>query len=228
MRFSTIRACATAGVAAIALAACAGHGIVPSSATGDASSAYDMSPLALKTCATSPPQYAWIFKGACDGFTLKSTGGKFSLDEYEDITITGSIGENTVKGSATVYLADAIDKNGDIETYKGTSFPAYKAEGTTVVYAVANNQTTQIIKPIPVKNKPILEYVITDSKGLPGKTCGAALLEKEKSGAYEWKAFTGTYSVKGKTVTVDVSEAPSGFALPPKGEPLYFAVNCWT
>jgi hypothetical protein len=230
MRSSIIKAGVVAIAAAIALAACAGHGIVPSSTTGFAPTTLggDMSPLALKTCATSPPQFDWIFKGACDGFTLKSTGGSFSLGEYEDITITGSIGKNTVKGSATVDLADAINKNGDITTYKGKTFPAYKAKGTTVVYAVANNQTTQIIKPIPVKDKPILEYVITDAKGLPGKTCAAALLEKEKTGAYEWKPFTQTYPVKGKTVTVDVSEAPSGFELLPKGNPLYFGVNCYT
>jgi hypothetical protein len=228
MRLSVIRAYAIATVSAVALAACAGHGVVPSSSTDYApmTSSADMLPLALKTCSTSPPQYLWIFKGACDAFKLASAGGKFSLAEYEDITITGSIGKNDAKGTATIDLADAIDKNGDIESYKGEAFPAYKAKGTTVVYAVANNQTTQVIKPIPEKGKALLEYVITDAKGFPGKTCAAAVLEQSGK-SVKWTPFNNTFPVKGKVVTVDVYEAPEGFELPPKGTPLYFGINCF-
>jgi hypothetical protein len=226
-----IRAGVVATVAALALAACAGHGVVPSTTSGGApmvSGFGNTSPLALKTCDTSPPQYEWIFKGACDEFKLADTGGTFSLDEYENITLKGSIGKNTVKGDVTVALADAIDKNGDVEKYKSATFPAYKAKGTTVLYAVANNTSTQTIKPISGGGKPVLEYVITDAKGLPGKTCGAAVLGKLKNGTLKWSPFPGTAPVKGKTVTIAVYEAPAGFELPPKSIPLYFAVNCFT
>jgi hypothetical protein len=254
MRLSIISACAfAAGV--LALAACANqNGVVPSSQspvapmttqndapqseapvssasgasatdTADASDASSVSP-DLTTCAKSPPQYWWIFSGACDTFTLKPTGGTFTLGSYQNISIKGSIGKNNVKGSAKVTLADAVNKNGDIATYKGQKFPAYKARGTTVVYAAANNQSTQTIKPIVQQGHTILKYVITDSKGFPGKTCGAALLG-EKNGKFQWTAFPGSYNVKGNTVTISVYTAPQGFELPPKGTPLYFAINCY-
>jgi len=236
MRLSIFRAGALASIAAIALAACGGHGVVPGSSSLAPSSANggsapiaggDVNPLGLTTCATDPPQWMWIFKGACDKFTLKSTGGKFSLGEYENITVTGSIGYNNAKGSVTVYLADAVDKNGDVENYKGKAFPPYKGEGTTVVYAVADNQTTQTIEPKEHKNVPIIKYVITDEKGFPGNTCGAAILEKQQNGKYAWSTLPGQQAVKGKTVTITQYTVPEGLELPPKGSGLYFAVNCF-
>lgn len=178
------------------------------------------------TCATSPPQYQWIFKGSCDQFTLKSTGGSFTLSTYQNITVKGSIGKNTAKGDVKIALADALDKNGDIEKYKGKTFPPYKANGTTVVYAAAVNQTTQVIKPIPVHGKPVLQYVITDSKGLPGKVCGAAVLAAQQHGGLKWTALPATGNVKGNSVTISQYEVPQGFELPPK-TPLYFGVNCY-
>src|SRR5579883_3631038 len=104
MRQSMIRAGAIA--TAIALAACAGRGAIPTAPGALApSSIGDMSPLALKTCAKSPPQWEWMFKGACDAFTLKPTGGTFALGAYDDISVKGSIGYNSLKGSATIDLA---------------------------------------------------------------------------------------------------------------------------
>lgn len=226
MGFSISRAGLFLTGAAIALAACSSHGMVPSSSALAPASGDAMAPLASSACATSPPQYVWILKGSCDQFTLKNTGGSFSLAAYDNITLTGSIGKNTVKGSAKIALSDATDKNGDIEKYKGQSFPAYKAEGTTVIYAAANNESTQTIKPVTQKGKTVLQYVITDSKGLPGNTCGAAVLGQTKQGL-KWTSFPGTGTVKGKSVTISVFEAPSGFELPPAGTPLYFAVNCY-
>jgi hypothetical protein len=233
MRFSISRAGLSFVGAALALAACSSHGMVPSSsgafAPAPGNTVSNEATLDAKkhatTCATSPPQYQWIFKGSCDPFTLKDTGGSFSLAKYENITLTGSIGKNTVKGSATIALADAIDK-GDITKYTGKAFPAYKAAGTTVVYAVANNESTQTIKAIAVKNKTVLQYTVTDAKGLPGNTCGAALLGETKQGL-KWTSFPGTGTVKNDSVTISVYEAPSGFELPPKGTALYFAFNCY-
>lgn len=187
----------------------------------------DMSPLGLVTCAKSPPQYEWIFKGACTGFNLKSTGGTFALGQYANITVTGSIGRNSAKGEVHVILVDAVNKNDDILKNKGKTFPPYKARGTTVVYAEASNQTTQTIKPIAAQGKAVIEYVITDAKGFPGKTCGAAVYGKQPNGKEGWTAFTGTYPVKGKTVTIAVFVAPAHFELPPKGTPLYFGINCY-
>ena len=141
-----------------------------------------MSPLALKTCATTPPQYQWIFEGACQTFELNSTGGHFSLGEYQGITVKGSIGKNTAKGTVKIALANALDKNGDIKTYKGKAFPPYKANGITYVYAAAVNQSTQVIHPITVKGKPVLQYVITNAKGFgDANVCGAAALTFSKT-----------------------------------------------
>lgn len=256
MRLSTISACAFAASVLALTACASQNGVMPSSQgpvapaaeqnaapdsaapvtsasdasktsdTEDTADASSVSPDATTTCAKTPPQYWWIFSGACDTFILKPAGGTFSLGSYDGITVKGSIGKNTVKGQAKVALADATDKNGDIAKYKNQSFPAYKARGTTVVYAAANNETKQAIKPIEQQGKTVLQYVITDSKGFPGKTCGAALLG-EKNGKFQWTAFPGTYKVKVKTVTISVYSAPTGFSLPPQGTPDYFAVNCY-
>jgi len=181
----------------------------------------------VTTCATSPPQYQWIFKGACEKISLKSSGATFSLQTWDDITVKGSIGANNLKTATSVYLADATDTGGDIETYKGKAFDKYKAEGTTFIYAVAVNQGKTAIKPVTQKNKPILQYVITDSKGLPGTSCGAAVLTSGQKGSLLWTALPGgPFKAKGKTVTITQYDVPRGFELPPQ-TPLYFAVNCF-
>jgi hypothetical protein len=218
---------------AIALAACAGRGIVPPQSQSlnsfsqnevslmpDGESAPD-----LTTCMTSPPQYQWIFDGACTTITLKPAGAKFSLQQYRSITITGQIGKNNVKTSAKVAIADATG-NGDIKTYKGKAFPKYKAHGTTFIYAAAINQTNTPIKPIIQQGHPVLQYVITDSKGIPGHQCGAGVLTSNGHGGLIWKALNVQAQVKGKTVTISQFVVPHGFALYPK-TPLYLGVNCF-
>ena len=156
-----------------------------------------------------------------------STGGHFSLGEYQGITVKGSIGKNTAKGTAKIALANALDKNGDIKTYKGKAFFPYKANGITYVYAAAVNQSTQVIKPVTVKGKPVLQYVITNVKGYgDANVCGAAALTFSKTGKAAWKALPASGLVKGKTVTISQYTAPAGIELAPK-TPLYFAVNCY-
>jgi hypothetical protein len=185
------------------------------------------SPLTLKTCATTPPQYEWIFKGACEIFSVTSIGGHFSLGDYRSITVKGSIGRNTAKGTVQIALADAIDKNGDIKTYKGNDFPPFKANGITYFYASATNQSTQLVKPIMVKGEPVLQYTVTDANGFgDANRCGAALLTFRKDRKPAWTAFPTSGRVKGKTVTITQYAAPQGFELPPK-IPVYFAANCY-
>jgi hypothetical protein len=236
MRLSTIRAGAFATVAAIALAACANHSVLPSSQSGlapttvgDNPSSFDQaSPLAkTPTCPKSPPQYKWIFKGACDGFKITSKGGSFTLGKYNEVTVKGSIGHNTAKGSVPIDLADAFDKNGDILKDQGKAFPAYSGKGTTVLYASASNQTTQTITPISTPHVPVIAYTITDGHGFPGNTCGAAYLAYELNGELKWTTFQGTFHPKDNSVYIFVSLAPEGFKLEPKGKPAYFAFNCY-
>jgi hypothetical protein len=231
MRLSTLHAGLVVTAAAIALSACAAQQpMVPSSAavssavSSDGSLAPQVEP-GVTTCATSPPQFAWIFKGACAKFTLKPAGAPFSLQQYQNITIKGSIGKNNVSGSATLYAVDATG-SGDIDKYGGKSFPLYKARGKTFIYAVAINESKQTIKPIAEKGKPILQYVITDSKGLPGKSCGAAVLVQGAKGSFLWESLPTQAKVSGNTVTISQYTVPHGFDLPPQ-TPLYFGVNCF-
>lgn len=224
-----------AATAALALAACAGQNAgVPATSSAFTSGAAGsaLQPLNvqrdLTTCAKSPPQYQWIFKGACDpDIKVTSNGGSFSLGAYDDITVTGTIGKNNAKGTVTIALADATDTKGDIEKYKGMAFKPYKGEGKVFVYAAAVNQSSQTVKPIAEKNKPILEYDITDSKGLPGKKCGAAVLTEGSRGSELWSSIPATIVVKGNTVKIIQYNVPNGFVFPPK-IPLYFAVNCFS
>jgi hypothetical protein len=227
MRLSMVRAGSLAATAALALAACAGQ----NAAVPATSNAIEQ-PLgvadAVTTCATSPPQYAWIFKGACDAkIMVKATGGSFTLGAYDSISVKGSIGENNAKGTAIVALADATNTNGDIEKDKGTAFPAYHGEGKTFLYAAAINQSSQTLKPIAKKGKPILQYIITDTKKLPGKQCGAAILTAGSNGKPVWSSIPATITIKGDVLTITQYAVPNGFEFAPK-TPLYFAVNCFS
>ncbi len=176
----------------------------------------------VTTCATSPPQYEWIFEGTCTHFELKATGGAFALGKHDDITVSGSIGENNLKAPAIVYVADAIDKK-DILTWKGKKFPPYTGKGT-FIYAAAVNQGKATIIPKASK-KPVLQYVINDGHGIHGTKCGEAVLAFSK-GKFTWKPINASSQIKGNTVTITQFNAPPNFQLPPK-TPLYFAVNCF-
>jgi hypothetical protein len=99
-------------------------------------------------------------------------------------------------------LADAIGKNGDIETYMGKAFPQYKTNGTTYLYASAVNQSTQVIKMITVKGEPVLQYTITNAKGFgDANRCSAAVLTgpRRKGKKYVWTLTPEIGKVKGKT-----------------------------
>ncbi len=184
---------------------------------------------ATKHCAKNPPQYQWIFKGACDEFTLKPGGGTFSLGRYAGITVKGSIGKNTLNGSAKVAIADAVDKKGDIEKFGGKSFPLYKGKGKTIAYASANNQSDQTIKPITVRGKAVIQYVITDKKKLPGKSAPPRSSHTNRAARWCGIRLPSSFPVKGKSVTISLYTAPNGFELPPKADQtaIYFAVNCF-
>ena len=229
MRLSVIRAFTIVTVAAMALAACANQsGMMPSSPENDTSAdhaAIDtaaMSPLALKTCAISPPQYQWIFEGACQRFDMTSVGAHFSLGEYQGFTVEGLIGRNTAKGTVKLALADAIDKNGDIEPYKGKAFPRYTANpkyyehSITYVYAVAVNESSQVIKPFPSKGTPVVRTVITNAKGFGDATsCELHVLTFNK-GKPVWLTLPSPGNIQGKTVTISHYVVPRGFMVPPK------------
>lgn len=224
-----LRAVVIAAGAAITLAACSSGGTVPPSPAANNPMAFDNANTLLPDltkCSTSPPQYDWIFEGACDTFTLKPGGSPFTLGTYQDISVTGKIGPNDLKTSAKVALADAVDKS-DIKAYKGTAFPkfVYKTK-TAFVYAAAINQGNTIIKPKVEPGKAVLQYVVTDTKGFSGNTCGAAALGS-KNGKFEWVPFPGSvFHPSGHKLTVSLYTAPAGLVLEPK-VPLYIGVVCY-
>lgn len=222
-----IRAFAIATVATIALAACTNQrGVVPSSPSATAPTTARSPAPALKTCATSPPQYEWIFKGACQKFDLTSDGGRFSLGEYQNIAVKGFVGKTTALGSVKIALASAIDSSGDVETYKGKSFRRYKGRGITYFYAAAVNQSAQTIKPVVIRGKPVFQFTVTDANGFGDATiCGDAVLHFN-NGKPSWDPMPGTSKVNAQTVTLTQYGVPNGFELPPK-TPIYFAVNCY-
>lgn len=229
MRLSTLRAVTIAASAAVALAACSSGGTVPPSSAAYNPMAFNNANALLPDltkCATSPPQYDWIFEGACDKFTLKPGGSDFTLAAYKDISVTGKIGPNDLKTSAKVALVDAIDKS-DIKADKGAAFPKFVYKGKAAfVYAAAINQGSTIIKPKVEPGKAVLQYAVTDTKGFSGNTCGAAALGS-KGGKFEWVPFPGSvFHPSGHKLTVSLYTAPAGLVLDPK-VPLYIGVVCY-
>jgi hypothetical protein len=220
----------TAGMAAL-LTACGGSRLAPGAP--DATAQKKLAALtalpATTTCDASPPQYQWIFRGACDpNVALQSTGGSFVLPTYAGITVKGAIGHNTAKGTVTLAIADATDTNGDVSNWKNKAFPKYVGSGTTILYAVAINQSDQMIKWVDVKDTPLLEYTVTDANGLPGKTCGDALGGWGRGKRhFIWTPTPAVGHVRGNRVTIVEYNAPTGLGIDPKS-PLYFAVDCWT
>jgi hypothetical protein len=227
MRLSIFRAGAIVALGALALAACSSSGTVPSSPTAYNPMALNnpMLPLGkpskLTKCATTPPQYLWVFEGACAKVDLAPSGASFSLAAYKGITVKGTLGKNNLKLKTPVYIADATgDKN--IKTYKGLAFPALDVKGAKVVlYASVTNQGKDVIKPIAVPGKPVFEFVITDDAGVPGTTCHSAGLAKEK----KWEVLPNVVTIKGKTITVTQHTVPEGLELAPK-TPLYLTLFC--
>lgn len=226
---SLIRSGAIATVTAIALAACTNQsGMSPSSPTTSTGVQNTLGSWpALTTCATSPPQYEWIFKGACDKFTLEASGGHFMLSEYQGISVNGFIGANALKRPAKMAFADAIDKNRDVEKFQGDRLPRYKARGTTYVYLTTINESRRVIKFVTVKGKPEFEYTITNAKGFGSNTkCGWAIL-LSRNGKPSWFDLPSLGTIKAKTVKLRQYVVPKGFTIPPK-TPLYLAVNCYS
>ncbi len=200
MRLTIIGSGFAAVAAAAALAACGGHGVVPSQsfASGNAASIGNgvlspaISDAVVHHCDITGMYY---FHGSCVPFTLNLTGnttvelGKFGAYKGIKITTTFSVMENPPKGvkSVPAIMGDATGTGGDITgTVKNKPFPIYaKGEdcvnsqgkkelcpGKPFVYAELINQSKYTLKP---KDTP--KFYITDSNGFPGKRlCFPAIL----------------------------------------------------
>lgn len=227
MSSSTIRAKVITTLASVALAACSGQQSgpslplagVPFASSGKSAS---FSKMGLETCATSPPQYEWIFEGACDEMALTPQGGLFTLSDYQSISVVGQVGYNSLKRSARVYIVDAID-DGDIEQYGSVPFPPYiPGKGTTFLYAAAINQGHKPIRPVVHSGTPVLQYTITDTNRLPGKHCSSAI----RTASNRWSPAPASFPAKRHKVTLSWYTVPNGFELL-RQSPMYFAIFCY-
>jgi hypothetical protein len=222
MRCSMIRGSVVAMAVSVVLSSCNSTDAV-SAAKALLNPVPPLAKTDLKTCATSPPQFEWIFEGACDKIDLNPAGAPFALQLYQRIRVTGQIGKTDLKRPARVVIVDALD-NGDIEPYQSQAFPSWPYPKQAVIYAVAINESYHVIKPIVVSGKPVLEYVITDFNGFPGTRCSSAVLTFGRNMPV-WKPLPVSAKPKGYTLTLKQYTAPAGFKLLPQ-TPLYFVVYC--
>ena len=181
-----IRTVATAIVAAVALAACAGHGVVPSQSVVPAvSNGFLANGFAAGPDGKTSPcdlKGMYYFHGSCRAFSLNMTKattlklGQFG--PYQGITITTTFSAFTnppkVQTVAAV-MGDAIGKGDITGTVGGKAFPLYGAgkdcvyagkpatcPGKPFVYAELINKSQYTLKP-----QLTPKFVITDSNGFP-------------------------------------------------------------
>lgn len=221
-----IRAGFVAFAAAIALAACGGHGMVPSQSAAPGFDAV-VTPMLTPSpqCASKQLQPAWIFKGECDVTTLPAKGKTLGLAAYKGIIVTVKLPKNTSKNGAFA-LFDAIGgKAKDILPFKKMPFPAITPTSLkSVVYVEAVNGTSGL-----KFTSGNLVFVVKDTK-IPGKSCPLSVLEGT---APKLKWFNSPFAAKitttdGGTMTFTVPGSALGTLFPnglPKG-PLYFNIAC--
>jgi hypothetical protein len=230
MELATIRSRIIGTISITALAACGGgggappyQGLYPAATSRVSQHVKDND---VNTCATSPPQYYWIFEGACQAIEINSGGANYSLDEYRYRTVSGSIGKNSLSGTVQFDVVDAVG-NGDIEHYNGMDFPHFSpySSGNTVIYVAVINQSKQDAEFID-SGVPIFSVTVTDANGFPAKRCGLAILTTDRSGSPSWDALYNVDNyVNDNTVTISWYDTPR-YSEWPSHVPVYFAVYC--
>jgi hypothetical protein len=216
MRLSLFRAGAVAFGASIALAACGGHGVVPSSPTA-------MNPAfaPMHHHRASCPQPAWVFKGACKVGKASPKGFTISLPAYKGYAVSISVPANSAKAGTPFALVDATGK-GDIGAYKGKAFPLCTSKTgcskPAFFYIQSVNGGTT---PMTLKSGNI-SFVLTANK-FPGTSCTLAYFTGSS-----WTSLQGIVSgkIKGKKLTYSIPgqliNAQGGI----KPGPLYVAPYC--
>jgi hypothetical protein len=172
MKSSLIRSGAAAIVAALAFAACAGNGSVPSSSLPNtANSMHAAAPNG--TGAPCPLPVGWIFGGPCDTVPLTTSGGSGSLKAYMGFTLTATLGGNNAKKGTALIFEDATGKGDITGKVNGKKFPVLKG---ALLYLAALNTgkefTFQTTPAIVIKSKTAikgklctLNQLITKGKG---------------------------------------------------------------
>lgn len=247
MRLLTFRSGAPAIVAAVALAACGGHGVVPQGVSQTSAFA----PLNDVAQAVSPDASPcsipglYYFMGSCAAFHLKMNGTTVvplgSKTPYKGIKITTTFGafENPPKVPyIDAVMGDAIGKGDITGKVGGKSFPLYgvgkdcvssngQAEfcpGKPFVYAELINLSKG---KYTLKPKLTPKFDITDANGFPGKKlCFPAILTaktQHSAGGWAPNATLGA-PPKGNTLIINSQPNPGQLYYPPG--PFYVAGVC--
>ena len=238
MRVSTIRSGFAAIVAGIVLAACSGHGIVPSQLSSNGAMAPAGTVLGVqpdkKTSKCDIPGI-YYFHGDCVGFNLNMNSnttvdlGKYGAYHGIKINTTYGVFENPPKGvpSVAAIEGDAIGKGDITGQVNKKNFPLYgdgkdcvspqgKAEycqGKPFVYAELINTSKYTLKP---KYTP--KFYITDTNGFPGThECFPAILTAPGPHTVGGWAPNTTLGGKpqGHTLTINAQNNPGQLIYPP-------------
>jgi hypothetical protein len=231
MRFSSSSLiAASTAVAALLLAACASHGVVPATSSFGPSS---VSPEALSPDAKKPtpvpcakPQTPWEFGGACGGVYIKAAGGSASMAAYDGFTIKATFPKASPAPSAGEILVvrDATNTKKDITgLVGGKTFPVFNKIGSPatlsvkpLLYMKAHNQGSKFT----FTATPLV--TVTSVKAFPGKKC---VLTKMNASNNTWQTLPvvpGT--ITGHTV---VFKSESTLIPIPKNGTIYLAMACY-
>jgi hypothetical protein len=233
MRFSSSSLiAASTAVAALLLAACTSHGVVPATSSFGPSS---ISPEALSPDAKKPtpkpcakPQVPWDFGGSCGTVAIKAGGGTASMAAYNGFTIKATFPKASPAPGAGELLVvrDATNTKKDITgVVKGMAFPPFnKAGGSTspftvkpILYMKAHNQGGAFA----FTGTPLL--TVTSVKPFPGKYC---ILTKMIPSNNTWQ---GEPVIQGK-ITGHTVVFPSKVSqtIIGKNGTIYLAMACYT
>jgi hypothetical protein len=207
MKSSLIRSGAAAIVAGLAFAACAGHGMVPSSGAPVSSDVIHAAPAATSPC---PIPVGFPFKGSCNPIAIATTGATGDLKPYKGFTLTSALSTNNAKKGTYLVFQDATGE-GDIGKYNGQSFPKLKG---AILYLAALNTS----KAFSFNATPSIK--ITSKAAIKGKSC--LLNELMKTG---WQSTPISGTVKGHSVTF--GSLPVALAVPASTTgPFYLGFSC--
>jgi hypothetical protein len=230
MRFSTISSGLAAIAAISALAACAGHGLVPSqgAASDFVSSTNAMVPESKATqtppCYTAKYQPEWVFQGSCVIGTLSKKGTAINLPAYKGVALDISIPKNDLKGATQFTFANAVD-NKDIVAYKvkgkSKAFPSYNKNQGVIIYAEGVNLSKSQVS---MSGNLILTATLAKGMKYPGKNCALYYLNKEQ----QWMGtpVSNKPNLQKLTLTINsfIIDQSGGFPAYPAA--IFFAIYC--
>lgn len=201
MKSSLIRSGAAAIVAALAFAACAGNGAVPS-----ATSSLPTTPDSIRAASPDgtipcPLPVGWTFGGPCAAVPLTKSGGTGSIPKYKGWTLTSVLAPNNAKKGTALLFEDATGQGDITGKVNGKSFPVLK--GAILYLAALNPKAAFTFQGTPA-------ITIKSAKAIPGKVCTLNQLTAKGKG-FVWTPTPIQGAPKGKTVsfpTISVIQQP--------------------